>query len=147
MVTVRINTKARQHVRELLMNYKQTQKEVEELRQGIMNPYRETDENYGGGKSSLPLFEVEEKAIKLATNKQILFRAHAIAVIDDVLNHSSDFAQRIIELKYFTAVDSNGNQKTQSWVAVANQVEGYSVDGCRKIEKHVCDRIAQQLGW
>lgn len=142
MVTVRINTKARQHVRELLMNYKQTQKEVEELRQGIMNPHRETDENYGGGKSSLPLFEVEEKAIKLATNKQILFRAQAMAVIDDVLAHSSDQAQRIIELKYFGDTD-----KPKSWVAIAERVNGYSEDGCRKVERRVVDRIARQLGW
>lgn len=30
-----------------------------------MTPYQEANENYGGGKSSLPVFEVEEKAIKL----------------------------------------------------------------------------------
>lgn len=146
MVTVKVNLKARQHVRDLLSNYKTMEQEINEIRQSIMTPYQETDENYGGGKSSLPVFEVEEKAIKLATNKQIRFRSQVLAVIENVLANSSDHAQQIIELRYFTT-DSKGEPLKLSWVKIAETVGGYSVDGCRKIEKAVCDRIAQQLGW
>lgn len=146
MATVKVNLKARQHVRDLLSNYKTMEQEINEIRQSIMTPYQETDENYGGGKSSLPVFEVEEKAIKLATNRQIRFRSQFLAVIENVLANSSDNAQQIIELRYFTT-DSKGGQLKLSWVKIAEMVGGYSVDGCRKIEKAVCDRIAEQLGW
>jgi len=137
---VQIRNKARQHVRELLKNYNLLKSENEALREMIMNPHRESDDNIGGGKSSVAMFEVEEKAIKLASHEQIKFRSIALAVIDKVLAESSDHAQRIIELKYFS-------NEPKSWVAVAHEIEGYSEDGCRKIEKRVVDRIAQRLGW
>mgnify|MGYP003601177063 FL=1 len=137
---VQIRNKARQHVRELLANYSLLKSENEALREMIMNPHRESDDNIGGGKSSVTMFEVEEKAIKLASHEQIKFRSIALAVIDKVLAESSDHAQRIIELKYFS-------NEPKSWVAVAHEIEGYSEDGCRKIEKRVVDRIAQRLGW
>ena len=137
---VQIRNKARQHVRELLANYSLLKSENEAIREMIMNPHRESDDNIGGGKSSIAMFEVEEKAIKLASHEQIKFRSIALAVIDKVLAESSDQAQRIIELKYFS-------NEPKSWVAVAHEIEGYSEDGCRKIEKRVVDRIAQRLGW
>ena len=137
---VQIRNKARQHVRELLANYNLLKSENEAIREMIMNPHRESDDNIGGGKTSIAMFEVEEKAIKLASHEQIKFRSIALAVIDKVLAESSDHAQRIIELKYFS-------NEPKSWVAVAHEIEGYSEDGCRKIEKRVVDRIAQRLGW
>ncbi|MBO0423844.1 hypothetical protein [Enterococcus plantarum] len=140
MSKVKISIKARQHVRDLLTNYNELKSEMQELRESIMHPHRESDQNVGGGKSSLPIFEVEEKAIKLATNEQISFRAKALVVIDGVLSRSSDEAQQIIELKYFA-------KEPLSWVAISTKIEGYSEDGCRKIERKIVDRIAEQLGW
>lgn len=140
MSNIKIGTKARQHVRELLANYNEMQLEINMIRESIINPHRQIDENIGGGRSSLALFEVEEKAIKLATHEQIAFRAKAVAIIDDVLAHSSDEAQKIIELKYF-------GHEPHSWVSIASQVEGYSEDGCRKVERKVVDRIGQRIGW
>jgi RinA family phage transcriptional activator len=137
---VKISVKARQHVRDLLVNYNELKEEMQELRTSIMIPHRESDENIGGGKSSLAVFEVEEKAIKLATNEQISFRAKALAAIDNVLSKSSDEAQQIIELKYFA-------KDPLSWVAISHKIEGYSEDGCRKIERKIVDRIAEKLGW
>lgn len=141
MVNVKINIKARQHVRELLKEYNQLKQEQKFLREAIMNPYHEgSDENVGGGRSTRTSFDVEDKAIKLASHAQLKFRAQAVYTIDSVLAKSSDEAQRIIELKYFA-------KEPCSWVKIAENVEGYSEDSCRKIERKVVDVIAQTLGW
>lgn len=140
MANIRISNKARQHVRDLLANYNELKKENSDLRQMILYPFQEDDENVGGGKSSKPVFEAEEKAIKLASHEQIKFRSLAIKVIADVLARSTDEAQKIIELKYFS-------KEPMSWVAIAENVDGYTEDGCRKIERKIVDLIAQRLGW
>lgn len=137
---MKINAKARQHVRELLGDYNDLKADLKELREGIMFPHSESDGNVGGGKSSLNVFEVEEKAIKLATNEQIIFRAKALKIIEDVIASSSDEAQKIIELKYFA-------KKPKSWISISREVGSYSEDGCRKIERKLVDRIAEKLGW
>lgn len=141
MSKVKISPKARQHVRYLLSNYNELKDEIKELRESIMNPHQEdSDENVGGGRSTVQNFEVEEKAIRLASHEQIIFRAKAVAVIDDVLAHCSDRAQQIIELKYFST-------EPHSWIKISYKVDGYSEDGCRKIERRIVDRIASRLGW
>ncbi|MBL1224804.1 hypothetical protein [Enterococcus sp. BWR-S5] len=141
MTKVKISSKARQHVRDLLSNYSELKDEIKELRESIMNPHREEiDENIGGSRSTVQKFDVEDKAIKLASHEQIIFRAKAVSVIDNVLAHCSDKAQQIIELKYFS-------KEPHSWVWISQKIEGYSEDGCRKIEKRIVDQIASRLGW
>lgn len=140
MVNLYISDKARQHVRDLLQKYSDMNNEINFLRVSIMNPYVPSEKNAGSGKTSITTYAVEEKAIKLATHEQIIFRAKALSIIQNVLAKSSDEAQKIIELKYFS-------EEKYSWVAISEKIDGYSEDGCRKIERKIVDKIAQQLGW
>ncbi|MDH6364654.1 RinA family phage transcriptional activator [Enterococcus sp. PF1-24] len=137
---IKISNKARQHVREILSKYNEINAEIQEIRQSILYPHRTTDENIGGGKSSFLHFETEEKAIKLATNRQIKFRSEVIYVIDTILDKCSEEAQQIIKAKYFC-------KESPSWVKIAGQVAGYSEESCRKIERKIVDLIAEELGW
>lgn len=137
---LKISNKARQHVRELLYEYKTIQSDIEGLRESIMNPYREIDENQGGGRSSFTTFE-SDKVIKIVSHEQIQFRTKAIKVIESVLSNSSDSAQMIIELKYF-------REEPLSWVAISQyDGVGYEEDNCRKIDRKIVDEIAKRLGW
>lgn len=137
---LKISNKARQHVRELLVEYKTIQRDIDDLRESIMNPHIETDENQGGGRSSFSVFE-SDKVIKIVSHEQIQFRSKAIKVIESVLSKSTDNAQMIIELKYF-------REEPLSWVAIS-QYDGvnYEEDNCRKIERKLVDEIAKKLGW
>lgn len=140
MRSLPIDKEARNFVRARLLKYKLYQHEINTLRQAILFPFRETDENIGGGRSSLNNFETEEKGIKLASNKQIKFRSEFIAIVDSVLSQCSEEANRIIEMRYF------GKQKA-SWAKISVEIEGYTEDGCRKVERKVIDRIAERLGF
>jgi len=132
-----ISNKARQHVRELLEKHSTIDKEIKIIRESIMDPYRETDENIGGGKSSIPMFEVEAKAVKLVSNERLAFLSKFLAVTERVLSKCSDDAQEIIHLKY---------SKNSSWVKISNEV-GLSIDRCKKIDRKVVDSIAEMIGF
>lgn len=140
MRSLPIDVEARKFVRARLLKYKMYQQEINTLRQAILFPHQETDENIGGGRSSLNNFETEAKAIKLVSNKQIQVRSEFIAVVNSVLSECSEEANKIIEMRYF------GKQK-ESWAKISVEVKGYTEYGCRKIEKKVVDRIAERLGW
>lgn len=140
MEQLKISNKSRQHVRELLYKYRDMKKEIEILREAILYPFKETDENTGGGRSSLNVFE-SEKAIRLASHEQIAFRAHAIKVIDSVLESSNPQAQLIIQLKYF-------EDKPISWAAISSREDiNYSEDGCKKVARGIVEKIGVILGW
>lgn len=138
MTKITIDNKTRQYVRSRLYKYNEYKKDIQEIRQSIMTPWKESDENIGGGRSSLPVFEVEEKAFKLISNEQLAFRTKFLYVVDTLLAKCNDEVQKIIEMKYF-AHESN------SWVKIASEV-GYSEDGCRKIERKFIDSVAEKIG-
>lgn len=140
MDKIKISNRSRQHVRELLYKYAEMKSDIAAIRESILYPYKQEDENIGGGKSSFPIFE-SDKAIKLASHSQIEFRAKAISAIDHVLGQANDEAQKIIELKYFS-------KDPHSWVSISQHEDiNYTEDGCRKVERKIVDTIAQKLGW
>ncbi|MBS7585693.1 hypothetical protein, partial [Enterococcus sp. MMGLQ5-1] len=112
------------------------------LEEAIMNPFKaSSDENTGGGRSSFKSFETENKAIKIVSHEQIIFRGQFLRIAEKVLSQSSDEAQRIIELRYFI-------DEPYSWVKIASIDNiGYTEDGCRKVDRAICDKIAKILGW
>jgi len=139
LTQIKIDGKTRQYIRSRLLKYKDYEREISEIRTSIMNPWKESDENIGGGRSSFTSFDVEDKVIKILSSEQIAFRSKFISVVDSVLSKCTDDAQQIIELKYF-------GKEPVSWVKIASTVEGYSEDACRKIERKVIDKIAEKMG-
>ncbi|MBS7578442.1 hypothetical protein HOY36_13070, partial [Enterococcus sp. MMGLQ5-2] len=78
---------------------------------------------------------------KIVSHEQIIFRGQFLRIAEKVLSQSSDEAQRIIELRYFI-------DEPYSWVKIASIDNiGYTEDGCRKVDRAICDKIAKILGW
>lgn len=130
---MKISNKARQHVREMLGEYPQMKREINQLRQSLLAS-EERDNN------QFAVFEAES-TIKIVSHEQIHFRSMALKVMEDVLAKTTKETQLIIELRYF-------KREPLSWVAISLWDEvGYSEDNCRKLEKKLVDEIAKRLGW
>lgn len=140
MERIKLNIKAREHVREILRNYNKTNSDIKLIRESILYPYKERDENIGGGKGNL-VSDGSDVIIKLLSHNQLKFKSKTLIVINEVLSESSDEANIIIKMRYF--VDN-----PLSWAKIS-QLDGvnYSVDNCKKIERAIVDEIGVKLGF
>ena len=69
---VKVSNKSKALVREHLANFKETQKQIKDLREALLVPFFETDENIGGGRSNL-VNDGSSRIINAMTHKQITF--------------------------------------------------------------------------
>lgn len=139
---VKVSNKSKAVVREHLANYQQTKKEIKDLREALLVPYQETDENIGGGRSNI-MNDGSDRLIKVMSmsHEQIKFRVKMLKAIDSVLEQSDDQTKKIIALRYF------GNEEW-SWVKVSGHDDiHYSIDTCKRIERKVVERIALLIGF
>lgn len=139
---VKVSNKSKAVVREHLSNYQNTKQEIKDLREALLVPFQEADENIGGGKSNLAN-DGSDRLIKMMTmsHEQIKFRVKILKTIDSVLEQSDDQAQKIIALRYF-------GDEEWSWAKVANHDDiHYSVDTCKRIERKIVERIALMIGF
>lgn len=140
MERIKINIKAREHVREILRNYNKTKDDIEKIRESILYPYRETDSNVGGGRSNV-MTDNSSTIIKLVSHEQLRFKSKSINIIDSVLSEASEQAELIITNRYFV-------EEPLNWVKIS-QLEGvnYSIDNCKKIERAIVDEIGVKIGF
>lgn len=83
-----------------LYSYKDTKKEIKQLRDQIIHG-KENDENIGGGQSNLPGQPTELVATRLATHKTLQNLVEVTDAIENVYKQVSDEHRSIIDLKYF----------------------------------------------
>ena len=95
-------------------NYHNTLKEIANLREEIMNPFKEfKDENVGGGRSNLPGSPTERIATRLTTHKQLNYLVEIVEAIENVYNALPDDYKKLVRLKYW-------NKKKQlTWDGIA----------------------------
>lgn len=139
---VKVSNRSKALVREHLANYQNVKKEIKELKEALLVPFQETDENIGGGKSNV-VNDGSDRLIKIMTmsHSQITFRVKVLKAIDSVLEHSDDQAQKIIALRYFGDTE-------WSWVKVASHSDIHcSIDTCKRIERRVVESIALMIGF
>lgn len=137
---VKVSNKSKALVREHLANFKETQKEIKDLREALLVPFVETDENIGGGRSNL-VNDGSDRIIKAMSHRQITFRVKMLEAIELVLSRANDEAKRIIALRYF-------GDEEWSWVKVASHKDIHcSIDTCKRIERRIVEEIALLIGF
>lgn len=127
----------RRFVRAKLRKMNQIKYEVNLYEEAIKSPWREPDENIGGGRSNKFYSQPESIAIAKLSNKELVQRLKLLNAINHTLNTSIPEAEKIIHLRY---------ANNYSWEKIALQVH-YSERKCRGIEEGVVDRIANLMGW
>ena len=121
-----------------LYSYKDTLKEIDQLRDEILYGRNNDDENIGGGRSSLPGKPTEQIATRLLTHKTLRNLEEVANAITDVYKLVSDDHRVVIDLKYFK------NPKL-TWDDVAYQLSMHR-NTAFKLRREVILLIANKLG-
>lgn len=82
-------------------DYHQTLKEIAKLRQEIMNPMKENDENVGGGRSGRNSSPTENIATRLVTHKQLKYLNEVTEAVENVYNALPDDYKKLVRLRYW----------------------------------------------
>lgn len=83
-------------------NYHNTLKEIAGLREEIMNPFKEEDENIGGGQSNIPGDPTGKMVTRLSTNKQLSYLGEIVEAIEEVYNALPDNYKELVRLRYWS---------------------------------------------
>lgn len=84
-----------------LFEYPSIKKHIESIREEVITPYREVDENVGGGKSNTNVSTVEIAATRLITDRRLIQLEKMKTAIENVYNRCTYTERELIELYYF----------------------------------------------
>lgn len=146
-VKVKLSDEARNYARKVIKNYLNNVASVNDMELALRHPWREEDENIGGGRSPVISSPVEVEFDRVWTNKQFARTVKEITAFENVWNRiEDDKAKEIIKERYFNLEVLPGNKRRmKTWVKIAHEIDGCSEDTCRKIEKAVVEQLAEEL--
>lgn len=121
-------------------NYHHTLREIAKLREEIMNPYQEQDDNIGGGQSNISTRPTEIMATRLTTNKQLNYLTEIIDAIDSVYAALPDNYKRLVRLRYW----SKHNKK--DWAGIALELDR-SERQAQRWRDEIMQTTLNILGW
>jgi RinA family phage transcriptional activator len=121
-------------------DYHKTLKEIARLREEIMNPFQEVDENIGGGRSNQTSSPTERIATRLMTNKQLKYLTEITEAIEQVYNALPDEYKELVRLRYW-----NKNNQL-SWDGVATKLNVSKRQGMRWRDE-IIQATVEVLGW
>lgn len=84
-----------------LFEYNYIDKHINKVREDVKNPYRESDENIGGGKSNTNVSVVEQTVTRLLTDKRLMQLERMKFAIEKVYDQSTQDERKLMELYYF----------------------------------------------
>lgn len=128
------------HIESELYIYKDTLKEIEELRKDIMFTKMNDDENIGGGTSGLPSSPTERIATRLATHKRLNRLEEVANAIEKVYTGLPEDYQKLIKLKYWT------RPQTLTWDGIADKLFT-TKRTAQRWRDEVIYAIAEVVGW
>ncbi|MDC3412542.1 transcriptional regulator [Terrihalobacillus insolitus] len=97
-------------------NYHQTLKEIANLREEIMNPPKEIDENIGGGRSGFTTSPTEKIVTRLSTNKQLNYLVEVVEAIEAVYNALPNDYKKLVQIRYWR------RDKRLTWDGIASEL-------------------------
>lgn len=121
-------------------NYHNTLKEIAKLRQEIMNPVQESDENIGGGKSNIPGKPTERIATRLATHKQLRYLEEVVEAIEKVYNALPDNYKKLVRYRYWS------KEKNLTWDGIALKLH-VSKRQAMRWRDDIIHATMEVLGW
>lgn len=121
-------------------NYHRTLQEIAKLREEIMNPFKEIDENVGGGKSNMTSSPTEQIATRLMTNKQLKYLMEITDAIEQVYNALPEEYQQLARAKYWN------KEKDLQWDGIALKCNISRATAFRRRDE-IIQATIKILGW
>jgi RinA family phage transcriptional activator len=121
-------------------DYHKTLKEIARLREEIMNPFQEEDENIGGGRSNQTSSPTERIATRLMTNKQLKYLMEITEAIEQVYNALPDGYKKLVRVKYWN------KDKTLQWDGIALECNVSRATAFRRRDE-IIQATIELLGW
>ncbi|QDI90227.1 transcriptional regulator [Salicibibacter halophilus] len=128
------------HIEAELYAYRETKKEIMQLREQIISG-GDNDENIGQGENSYryPNRPTEVIATRLTTDKRLRNLEEIVQAIDRSYEQSSDEHRAIVHSRYW-----NRNKKTWEGVALENHMHRNTA---QKYRTEFVQLVAQKIGW
>ena len=127
------------HIEAEWYNYHHTLQEIARLREEIINPFREVDENIGGGKSNITGDPTGRIATRLATSKQIQHLEEVVNAIEKVYNALPNDYKNLVRVRYWS-------NKKMSWDEIADEIHVHRTTAMRW-RNEIIQATIELLGW
>lgn len=130
------------HIEAELYNYHETKKEIQRLRESIVNFVGEEDHNDTSGKNSVRTITRPTEAIvtRLVDNKTLRNLEEIVGGIESVYVRLEDSQRKIIDKRYWSG------RRDNSWDVVAEAVS-MSERTVYRHRKYIICAIADTIGW
>ncbi|WP_394139567.1 transcriptional regulator [Cytobacillus oceanisediminis] len=139
-VAVKLKKATFKHIESELYYYKDTVREIEQLRKDIMFCNENEDENTGGGRNNLPSSPTERIATRLATHKRLNQLEEVANAIQKVYTGLPEDYQKLVRLKYWT------KPQTKTWEGIAESIP-VSRRTAFNMRDEIIFAIGEVLGW
>lgn len=139
-VAVKLKKATFKHIESELYYYKDTVREIENLRKDIMFCNDNEDENTGGGRNNLPSSPTERIATRLATHKKLKQLEEVANAIQKVYTGLPEDYQKLVRLKYWT------KPQTLTWEGIAESIP-VSRRTAFNMRDEIIFSIGEVLGW
>lgn len=139
-VEAKIKRDVFRHVEAELYAYPYRKKEIARLREEILHPHREADEQTIKGKGGKPGDPTGKKAVALAANAKLLHMERVQDAIEEVYNRLPEPKQELIRVKYWT------KPQRLTTVGICDEI-GISERTYRRWRMQIVGEIAEILGW
>jgi len=128
------------HIEAELHSYRDTLREIDQLRKDIMFCSEHTDENVGGGRSNLPSSPTERIGTTLVTHRRLQQLETIANAIQLVYDRVPDDHKKLIQLKYWT------KPQRYTWDGIAEKLH-ISKRQAMRWRDEIVYTIAEVLGW
>lgn len=137
---VKIKKATFKHIESELYSYKDTLKEIEELRKNIMFCNENEDENIGGSRSGFISDPTSRIGTRLVTHKRLGKLEEIVNSIEKVYTGLPEEYQKLVRLKYWT------KPQTLTWDGIADKIP-VSRRTAFNMRDEIINTIAEVLGW
>lgn len=122
-----------------LSNYRYIDKDIERVREEVLNPWMPTDTNQGGEQVHSNVSVTEISAIRSVNDRRLSQLARMKSAIDVVYTHSTPEAKNLMELYYFK------KPRTLNLTGVAQEIN-VSKSTAYDLRKAILTQLADELG-
>ncbi|MCY1587594.1 transcriptional regulator [Staphylococcus pettenkoferi] len=122
-----------------LSNYRHIDKDIQRVREEVLNPWQPTDTNIGGDRVHSNVSVTEIKATRVVNDRRLSQLARMKSAIDIVYRTSSKESQQLMDIYYFK------KPRTLNLTGVAQEI-CVSKSTAYELRREILTKLADELG-